>query len=437
MDAGITLRAEAIRWEDLNMTGKRTDVVVIGAGVVGVACAYYAAAAGARVRVLDQRRIAGGASYGNAGLLVPSHCEPLSSPGIVARGLRELLNPDGAFTLRPRPDLGFARWLLAFRRHCNEGHYRRALEIHTRLNRISNTCHEELAARGGDHYGYQRRGLLCPFFSAKALAEAERYTQRMRPLGIEFQVLGPNQVRRLEPSIQGPLAGATFGVADGRIDPCAFVHWLAHQAEELGVAIAAETEVFGFDRGRRRVTTVVTSRGRLAADQVVIAAGAWTPLLTRLLHRRLPIEAAKGYSITYQHSGQAPQIPVLLEEAAVAVTPLGDSVRLAGTLELAGLDLGIRRRRADAVERNGKERIRGSHDWQPEEIWSGLRPCTPDGLPVLGRLGGYDNVFVAGGHATKGMSQGPGTGKLLAELLGGAAIGALADQLSPRRFRSW
>lgn len=418
------------------MSTKKTDVLVIGGGVIGVACAYYAAAAGASVILLEKHRIAAGASYGNAGLLVPSHCEPLCSPGIVAKGLHELFNPDGAFYIQPRADLGLARWLLTFRRHCHENHYARALAIHTRLNRVSMACHQQLGEQGGTRYGYRPGGILCPFETEKAFREARKYVERVRALGIQFKILTASEARQLAGSLQGPVVGATLSTADGCLNPDAFVHWLADEARAKGVRIATETEVFGFDTSNRRVTTTITTRGRFHAAQVVVAAGAWSPLLTRLLRTRLPIQGAKGYSITFQHPPMVPQVPLMLEEARMAVTPLGDAVRFAGTLELAGLDLTINRRRAEAIDRNGKKRLAGASAWEPEEIWSGLRPCTPDGLPVLGRLRDFDNVFVAGGHATKGISQGPGTGKLLADLMSGRSIGALERELSPQRFRN-
>lgn len=419
------------------MSATKADVMVIGGGVVGVACAYYAACSGASVILLEKSGIAAGASYGNAGLLVPSHCEPLSSPGIVTKGLRELINPEGAFYLHPRADFGLARWLLAFRRHCTESHYARALEIHTRLNRESLACHQQLGKKGGTQYGFKLQGLLSPFATEEAFLEAQQYAERVRPLGIQFKILTPSEVRQLEDSIQGPIVGATLSTADGWLKPDAFVHWLAEEARAAGARIATGTEVFGFDTSRRRVTTAITTRGRFQAAQVVVAAGSWSPLLTRWLHTRLPIEGAKGYSITFKQPQTVPKLPLMLEEERIAVTPFGDSVRFAGTLELAGLDLSLSRRRVEAIDRNGKNRLARTSDWELEEIWSGLRPCTPDGLPVLGRLRDFDNLYVAGGHATKGISQGPGTGKLLADLMSGKSIGALEHELSPQRFRNW
>jgi D-amino-acid dehydrogenase len=419
------------------MTATKADVIVIGAGAVGISCAYYAAASGARVLVLERNGVAAGSSYGNAGLLVPGHCEPLSSPGVVAAGLRELFNPEGAFHIHPRPDVRLARWLLSFRHHCNDRHYARALEIHAMLNRESISCHKQLGEQGGSSYGMKMDGLLCLYTKEESFQEAQKYIQRVRPLGIEFRVLSAAEVMKMESSIREPIIGGTLGVGDGWLNPNAFVHWLATQAEARGVEIAKNTEVFGFDTNRHRVNTVITTRGRIQADQVVIAAGAWTPRLTRLLHTGIPIESGKGYSITFKQPAIAPKRPLMLEEARIAVTPFGDAVRFAGTLEMAGLDPGINRRRVEAIERNGKQSISGADGWELEEIWSGLRPCTPDGLPILGRLGDFDNVFIAGGHATKGISQGPGTGRLLADLLAGSGIGPLEPALSPRRFRAW
>ncbi len=417
------------------MSMSKPDVIVIGAGVVGIATAYYAARSGARVLLIERNRVGRGSSYGNAGLLVPSHCAPLCAPGMVRTGVREMLDPDGIFYVHPRPDFQLGRWLLAFRRNCNERHYRHGLETHARLNRLSLQCHLQLAALGGEQYHFQQRGQIAVFAKRETLEEGIRYAERVRSLGMIIDVLSESEIRKREPSLSLKLAGGLLHTHDGCFEPYSFVTWFARQSTLQGVRILEQTQVYGFDLEQGKVGKVVTTRGSFAASQVVVAAGAWTPWLAALVGWNLPITAAKGYSITHQDALQAPRYPLLLEEAHTAVTPMGDRTRFAGTLELAGIDETINRRRVDTIRSRAGRFLKQASRWPVEEVWAGLRPLCSDDLPVVGRLEGYSNLFVAAGHGTKGISQGPGTGRLMSDLLGGKAVGALGKALDPNRFR--
>jgi D-amino-acid dehydrogenase len=194
------------------------------------------------------------------------------------------------------------------------------------------------------------------------------------------------------------------------------------------------TEVLGFVTAGRRIRGVETTRGDFEADEVVLATGAWSPGLLAALRLRLPIQAAKGYSVTCRRPAGAPRRPLLLGEARVAVTPMGETLRLAGTLELAGLDLSIDRRRVEAVRQSAGRYLALGEEPIVTEVWRGLRPCTPDGLPALGRPRRLDNLIVATGHAMLGVSLGPITGRLVAQLACGQAPALDLTPLDPDRF---
>jgi D-amino-acid dehydrogenase len=230
------------------------------------------------------------------------------------------------------------------------------------------------------------------------------------------------------------VAGAVYFPDDAHLIPDRFVRGLAAVAQGLGASVRTGTEVLGFTTRDGRIVSVETTRGRFAPDAVVLAAGSWSPGIAGGLGLRLPIQPAKGYSVTYERPPGAPRIPLLLGEARMAVTPMGDALRFGGTLELAGLDLSVNRRRVAAIERRPADYLALGGELRLREIWRGLRPCTPDGLPLLGRPAGLANLVVATGHAMIGVSLGPVTGKLVAQLVTGAPVSPDLGRLDPSRF---
>ncbi|MGH7418943.1 MAG: NAD(P)/FAD-dependent oxidoreductase, partial [Candidatus Rokuibacteriota bacterium] len=252
--------------------------------------------------------------------------------------------------------------------------------------------------------------------------------------GIAAKVLDAEGARTLEPALRADLAGGVHFPDDAHLTPDRFVRGLARVAEGLGARLLTGTEVLGFTRRGRRVGKVETTRGDLAADQVVLAAGSWSGQLAADLGLELPLESAKGYSVTCERPLGGPRMPLLLGESRVAVTPLDDALRFAGTLELAGLDLSINRRRVAAIRRAVPHYL-FEERYTVREIWRGLRPCSPDGLPYLGRSARHDNLIVATGHAMIGVSLGPVTGALVAQLAAGEAPKLDLGLLRPERFR--
>jgi D-amino-acid dehydrogenase len=409
-------------------------IVVIGGGVIGVCAAYYLAQRGAPVTLVERADVAAGASYGNAGLVVPSHSVPLAAPGVWRRGLRWMLDPDSPFYIRPRASRDLARWLLRFRRACTDAHVRHALPVLRDLGVASLGLYRELAARPGLEFGFRQDGVLMVYRTAAGLDHERHEAARLEGAGIASRTLDGAGVRALEPCLRADLAGGVFYPDDAHVTPDRFVRGLARVCEGLGVQLRTGTEVLGLTTRGRSITAVETTRGDLAADQVVLAAGPWSAGLARSLGLDLPLEAAKGYSVTCDRPADGPTRPVLLGEARVAVTPMGDALRFAGTLELAGLDLTINRRRVAAIRRAVPQYLAGDDAYRVREIWRGLRPCSPDGLPYVGRPARLDNLVVATGHAMVGVSLGPITGALVADLVTGAPPRVDLAPLHPDRF---
>ena len=416
------------------MSGGRADVIVIGAGVVGLSAAYYAALKGAKVLVLEKGEPGSGSSSGNAGLVVPSYFEPLPGPGVIGEALKHISSPEGFFGIRPRLDPSLLYWLVRFVRACNQKDFEARCRTLAKLNEEALGVHLAFAASGAQEYAFTRKGLLFLYLSKARLEEAQERTSRAAQFGLRTEVLSGDQVRKAEPSAGDRVVGGVRYFSDAALDPSLFVQWLAKRASAAGAVIRTQCEVYGFCVSGRRLGSVLTTKGEFHGEQVVLAAGAWLKCLGRMLGLKLPVEGGKGISQTSYGSGWSVEQPLILDEYHVAVSPLRGGFRVTGLLELSGTDLTLSPRRVKGIRRAASLYLPALGATKADEIWRGLRPCTPDGLPLLGRCRPWLNVFVAGGHDTKGMTLGPLTGQYLAGMLGGESIGALQKEMSPARF---
>jgi len=416
------------------MNENQADVLIVGAGVVGLSVAYYAASAGAKVVVLERGEIGAGSSSGNAGLVVPSFFEPLPGPGVIAEGLRHLFDQDGFFGMRMRPDPRFLLWLLRFARHCNRKDFRSGSELLMSLNHEAVQAHHELARLGGGEYGFTQRGLLYLYLDAKRFLQGRKRAARAMDAGVASEVFSGDEIRDVEPAAGRSVVGGIRFLADAGLDHMRFLEWLARQSAAWGVRIMTGTEVFDFQLGLNRVNSVFTTKGEFRGEQIVLAGGAWLAPLGRRLGVNLPVEGGKGVSQTFSKPKMNVRQPLILEEHHIAVSPLSNALRLTGALELSGLDLTLNPDRVRGIHRSAGRYLPFIEPLHPSEIWRGLRPCTPDGLPLVGRLHSLNNVIVAGGHDTKGMTLGPVTGKHVTRLLAGQSIGDFEKRLSPSRY---
>jgi D-amino-acid dehydrogenase len=400
------------------------DVLIIGGGIIGVTSAYYLAGRGRKVTILEQGNIADGSSYGNAGLIVPSHATPLPQPGALADGLKWMLDSESPFYIKPRLSLDLVRWLITFAAHCTDSFVRQALPTLRDLGLASVALFDDLSDLFD--FGYRRKGLLNLFRTADALAHAAAEARLLSEAGLNARPVTAEEAQAIEPIARPDLAGGIYYETDALLNPATFVRGLAKWLEEReSVRIHRRTRVRGIEKAGRRITRIKTVDGDFEADEVVVAAGAWSPGFARDLRLNIPIQPAKGYSITVKRPERYPGIGLLLGESRVAVTPMsspeGDLLRFAGTLELSGLDFSINLRRVEAVRRAPANYLLGitPEKWETLEVWRGLRPCTPDGLPIVGRARAYDNLTLATGHAMVGISLGPITGKLVSQIVTG------------------
>ena len=414
---------------------QRPDVLVVGGGVIGVCAAYYLQQEGRGVVILDKSGIASGSSYGNAGWLVPSHSMPLPRPGAISEALRWMLSPVSPFYVKPRLSIELVRWLWRFRAAANAVAVKESLQAACLLSRVSLDLYDELISKEEIDCHYARNGLITAFETEKGFEEGLEEAAMLAEHGVAWTVLDPQQLSSVEPALRSDLAGGVLYGGDAHLKPDSLVRGLAARFEAQGGTIQTDTEVHGFRVTAGAISSVCTSRGDYSPGQVVLATGAWSSEAGRGLELDLPVQPAKGYSITFERPAAPPSRPIMLAESRVGVTPMGSLLRFAGTLELSGLNTRIDARRVWALRQAGTRCLNTDLSRSPETVWCGMRPLTPDTLPIIGTVDRPSNLIVATGHSMTGVTLGAVTGKLVAQ------IAVLKDPIvdpspfSPMRFQ--
>ena len=412
-------------------------IVVVGGGVVGLAVAYYARQQGYRVTVIDQdgpTRTT--TSFGNAGMIVPSHFIPLAAPGMIEMGLRWMWNPESPFYLRPSLNPALLRWAYLFWRASSPSRASAASPLLLELSLASRQLYQQLSADLDQSFGLTAGGLLMLCKTSQGLHEETQVARAAHALGIDAQVLGAAETSQLEPQIQMEVAGSVYFPTDQYLDPGRLMQALQARLASLGVSFLWHSPVVGWRSRNQHLEALQLANQEIAADEFVICGGAWSPALVRPLGLQLPMQAGKGYSLTLSQPRQKPQLAAILTEARVAVTPMGSALRFGGTMEIGGVRPGISPSRIRGIV---KAIPRYYPAFQPGDFvsvpaWSGLRPVSPDGLPYLGRTRRFDNLILATGHAMLGISLAPITGQLVAQLLAGQVLPASLQPLHPDRY---
>lgn len=411
-------------------------VGIIGGGVIGLCTAYYLEKAGYRVTVFDKNPITDGCSFGNAGMIVPSHIIPLAQPGMIAKGMRMLLRSTSPFYIKPRLSADLLRWGWLFYKHSTPEHVERSIPALRDISLLSKELYQELAQTDGLSFGWQEVGLLMLYKTATAEHEMAEEAEVANLAGIEARQLSGAQVQDLEPDARVVVRGAVYYPGDAHLNPTQLILSLVAYLKKRGGTLLEGQEVTGFGRTGSRVTAVRTKTADHSVDELVIAAGAWSPALTQLLGVSLPLQGGKGYSFMLRNQQPNIRIPAIMLEARATATPMGADLRFAGTLEVAGTDLSVNMNRVRGI-------VNSIQNYYPElpadlpevsKVWSGLRPCSPDGLPYIGRVTGFENLTLATGHGMMGVSLGPATGKLVAECIGNQASELEMSAFNPLRF---
>ena len=412
-------------------------ILIIGGGVIGLCSAYYAARQGHRVTVIDREAADHeGCSYGNAGMIVPSHFVPLAAPGMVALGLKWMWNPASPFYIKPRLSRDLLSWSWKFWRAANSEHVRRSAPLLRDLNLASRACFEQLADLPGNDFELVKKGLLVLCKTQHRLAEEAKTAERARQLGVPAEVLDAKQTAALDPNVRMDVAGSIYFPKDCHLSPNRFMAALKRQLQLEGAHFSWETEVTGWRVDGARIESAQTAKGEFSADEFVLCCGAWSPVVARDLRLNLPMQAGKGYSLTLSKPRQLPQVCAIFTEARVAATPMGNTLRFGGTMEIAGVNEEINPVRVQGIIKSVPKYY---PDFTPQDFDGvqpslGLRPCSPDGLPYIGRTARYSNLCLATGHAMMGLSLGPITGRLIAEILSDETPSIQIGLLNPDRY---
>jgi len=421
-----------------------TDVIVVGGGAVGLATAWYLRADGANVTVVDRMSVDEKASTGNAGMLVPSHVVPLSAPGVIAKGLKMLMNGGAPFHIKPRASAAFARWLWLFARHATDRHVAYAVPHLRDLSLASVEMFADLCGADSETgrefpdlvaAGFARTGLLTLHRTEKTRAEDYYVADVAERAGLTVDRMDAEATRALEPDIRTDIIGSAYFRQDAAIHPEKFIVALKKALVARGVTFVDGT-VAGIDRrvGVLLKEPTVDGRRSLPADQYVIAAGAWSPQVVASLGFRLPVEPARGYGLTIKQHEAGIRIPCVLTDEKITVTPMAGELRFTGTLTLSGYDRRIETRRAEPIRHLAQLYAGPSVAIEKPQMWSGFRPASPDGLPMIGPVPGAPGVHLATGHGMMGVTLAPVTGRLIADRVAGRAPTIEDKAFLPGRF---
>ena len=394
------------------------QVLIAGAGIIGIACAHYLSRAGLRITVIDQGQIGAACSHANCGYVCPSHVLPLTEPGAIRMAMKSLFKPQAPFRVKPRFDPKLARWMWKFARRCT---HRRMLEAGHSLQAILDSSMREFRRLIEDEHlacQWRNSGLLYVLLSAdgmKFFAETDQLLTDK--FGVQARRIEGADLSQFDPALKTGLAGAFYYPEDAMLRPDLLCRNWAAKLREEGVHFVEDCRLEQVRKARGQITGLTTTRGELKADHYVFATGAWSGKLARALDCPIPIQPGKGYSLTMRRPELCPTVPMLFPEHKIGVTPFDDGYRLGSMMEFAGFDKSISPKRIDQLRRSAEPYLREPYTDAEKQEWYGWRPMTWDSLPIIGPTPELGNAWLATGHNMLGLSLAPATGRLLAEMI--------------------
>jgi D-amino-acid dehydrogenase len=398
-----------------------SKVIVAGGGVIGLCAAYYLKKSGHDVVVIDQGNLKQGTSFGNAGYICPSHFIPLASPGIVAKGLQWMLSSTSPFYIKPRLDMDLIKWGLTFWKRSGKSTMEKNAPHLNNILQLSRTLTAEMRDELGNSFHMVEKGCLMLYKSAVTEKHEIEMAEDAAAFNIQTRILSAKEVQELEPDVEVNIKGGVLYPLDAHLHPAELMSTLREQLEKQGVVFQLETNILGFEKSGKKVTKVLTDKGDLTGDEVVIATGSWLSDILKDLEIDILLQAGKGYSMTFENIPKNLHYPSILVDDRVAMTPMGADLRMGGTMEISGIGSKMLIKRVQSIYKAAKNYF---PDLQvsfpsPDKVWHGFRPLSPDGLPYIGRHSKYDNLVIAGGHGMLGISLAAGSGKLIDEIISG------------------
>ncbi|MGV6845388.1 MAG: NAD(P)/FAD-dependent oxidoreductase [Lutibacter sp.] len=409
------------------------EVVVIGGGIVGLFCAYYLTKDGCKVTVIDQSEMNSGASYVNAGYISPSHVIPLASPGMVSSGLKMMFNAKSPFYLKPRFNKNLWQWAWHFNKAANQKHVDKTAPIIKEFTEFSRILYENLKAENPFDFHFEKKGVLMAYQSVEFEKKEAVLAEKAIELGLEVKTLSESELKIIEPEMEA--LGAYWYQCDAHSTPNQFMQNFIDYLISNGVQIIKNEEVTSFEMVGKKVKQVLTKSYKINTNELVIAAGSWSPLIAKKLGFKLLIEAGKGYRINSFRKLPI-NYPAILTDRNTAVTPMESFFRFGGTMEISGINREINSNRVKAIAEAVQAFYPSIHINNDEikQAACGLRPVSPDGLPFIGRTKKFNNVAVAAGHAMLGWSQAPATGKIISEIINNKNLSIQTNLFNADRF---
>ncbi|MBC8756383.1 FAD-dependent oxidoreductase [Kordia sp. YSTF-M3] len=413
----------------------KKEVVIIGGGIIGLCCAYYLQQDGHQVTIVDKSDISRGASFVNAGYITPSHFIPLAAPGMITKGLKWMLNSSSPFYVKPRLDADFLKWSWLFKKSATAKHVEQSIPVIKDINLLGRELYAELKKSNDFDFHFERKGLLMCYQTEKAGEEEWNIGERAIQEGLNVQHLTKEEVKKFEPNVDFNIKGAVFYDSDAHMTPNDFMKQMIAFLKTKGVLFYTNEAITNLAVSNDKIVSVQTSKRTLKADEFVLSAGTWSSVLAKKLQINIPLQAGKGYSINVTEDTGI-SMPAILVEAKVAVTPMRGFTRFAGTMEIGGINHDMNPKRVKAVANTAEGFYNGLQIPKSaiDAATCGLRPCSPDGLPYIGKTENYKNLTIATGHAMMGWSLGPATGKLVSELISERKTSMRLDGFEVGRF---
>lgn len=412
-------------------------VLIVGGGIVGLSSAYYLQKAGWQVTLVDKGDFLDNCSYGNAGMIVPSHFTPMAAPGMLSQGIKWMFNSKSPFYVKPTLSWDLFSWGLKFVKNANQTHVNQSAPYLRDLNLRSSVLYEDLFEDLGKTFDLHKKGILMLYKTEKTQEEEIHLAQTAQSLGLDVDILTQKQVQDLEPNVKLDVLGAVHYKCDGHLHPPSLMASLIGRLKRSGVQLLFNEEVIDVNYADRKIKSIETQTGKsLSADKYVFASGAWLQQTSRKAGINVPIMPGKGYSFMTSDFDQKVEHPALLLEARVALTPMNGQVRIGGTMELAAVNHDINMNRIEGIVSAVPQYYPEFEVALPErkEIWYGFRPCSPDGLPYLGNSQRLQNLVIAGGLGMMGLSLGPAVGKTVSELVQNEKRKKEIEIFNPERF---
>ncbi len=393
-------------------------VGVIGGGVIGLFTAYYLSQDGHSVTIIDQGDFTQGTSYGNAGMICPSHFIPLAAPGIIRQSLKWMFDSSSPFYIRPRLDVDFISWCYQFFQHASYSHVKNNIGPLAALLNWSRDLYRELDLQKLD-MDLKGKGIIMACNTQHALDEEKALAQRAQALGIRTLILSRQELESHNPGVQIRALGGVHYIDDMHLNPHRLMASLIKALTQPHIYWHANTKVVDFEVKNYKINKAFTDHGDIEADAFVLAGGAWTGSLTKKLGHVIQLQGGKGYNVTIPQAQPQMSTPMILMEGRVAITPMGPSLRLGGTMELAGFNDLIRKNRVQGILRTIEEYLPDYKQKSLEQYtpWFGYRPLTPTGLPLIERVPKYTNAYINTGHGMLGLSLAPASGHLINQMI--------------------